>query len=476
MSSSQISPVLVWFRRDLRLADNPALVAAVETGRPIIGVFIQDQSVASLGAAPKLRLGHALEVFARSWQAATGATLVLRSGAAQDVLTDIIRTTGASGVYWNQLYTPDEIERDTAIKSTLKEQGLVAESFAGQLLFEPHSVAAKTGTPFQVYTPFWRAVKDRDLRASYPAPSSIDGWRGDLATQELSEWRLGAAMQRGASIVAQRINAGEAAALAALDRFLEKIEYYTATRDIPSVAGTSGLSDYLAWGEISSFQIWNAVNAVCQPLSISSETFLKEIVWREFAYHLCFHGPHILSKNWKPKWDSFPWSMADDTAEVTAWKYGRTGIPFVDAAMREMYVTGKMHNRSRMIAGSYLTKHLMTHWSVGQKWFEECLIDWDPASNAMGWQWVAGSGPDASPFFRIFNPLTQADKFDPKGIYLHHWIAEKSSDPAQDALDFFTALPKALNFCANDAYPTPVVDHQQGRQRALEAYEQRSKD
>lgn len=476
MTSSENSLVIIWFRRDLRLADNPALSAAVASGRPVVGVFINDASVSSMGAAPKWRLEQALLSFASEWQALSGSALTLRSGDAQTILDAIIEETGASAVYWNRLYTPDEIARDTQIKTTLKERGLEAHSFAGQLLFEPHSVATKSGTPFQVYTPFWRAVKDRDVRAPLPKLARIRGYGEPLSTEALADWRLGHGMHRGAAIVAQHVSSGEAAAHDKLGQFLTRIAYYSDTRDIPSVTGTSGLSDHLAWGEISPYQIWHAVMSTCQPLTTSAETYLKEIVWREFAYHLCFHGPHILDRNWKPQWDSFPWSHDQDRPEVIAWKYGQTGIPFVDAAMRELYVTGKMHNRARMIAGSYLTKHLMTHWSVGQKWFEDCLVDWDPASNAMGWQWVAGSGPDASPFFRIFNPLTQAEKFDPKERYIRHWIAQKSPQPTKDALDFFTAVPKALGLSKQGAYPKPVVEHQQGRQRALEAYEQRSKD
>ena len=203
-------------------------------------------------------------------------------------------------------------------------------------------------------------------------------------------------------------------------------------------------------------------------------TFLRELVWREFAYHLMYHTPHMLTDNWRTEWSAFPWREDADASDVLAWKQGRTGEPFVDAAMREMYVTGRMHNRARMIAASYLTKHLMVHWRIGMEWFEECLTDWDPASNAMGWQWTAGSGPDASPYFRIFNPATQLEKFDPDGDYVARWIAEGRSAPSRTALAYFDAVPKSWQISAKEAYPQPLVDLSDGRKRALAAYEARN--
>ena len=267
---------------------------------------------------------------------------------------------------------------------------------------------------------------------------------------------------------------GAAAARNRLDTFIdERVGDYVKTRDIPGVKGTSGLSENLAFGEISPATCWHAGWNALRDGKSEAEVFLKELVWREFAYHLAFHTPHMLTKNWKPDWDKFPWQV-EETPEVLAWKQGRTGIPFVDAAMRELYVTGTMHNRGRMIVASYLTKHLMTHWKVGMDWFADCLIDWDPASNAMGWQWTAGSGPDAAPYFRIFNPETQLAKFDPKGIYVQRWIAENTSTPTQTALSYFDATPKSWALSATSDYPVPVVSVTEGRSRALSAYEARS--
>ena len=204
-----------------------------------------------------------------------------------------------------------------------------------------------------------------------------------------------------------------------------------------------------------------------------AEIFLKELVWREFAYHLMHHTPHILTGNWKPDWDAFPWNTDEDHAHVVAWKQGRTGIRFVDAAMRELYVTGRMHNRGRMIVASYLTKHLLSHWQIGLKWFEDCLIDWDPAANAMGWQWSAGSGPDATPYFRVFNPVTQREKFDPNRAYVDRWIAEGRRNPHEDALKFFDATPRRWGLTPDATYPDPIVPADQGRKRALDAYSAR---
>ena len=234
------------------------------------------------------------------------------------------------------------------------------------------------------------------------------------------------------------------------------------------------MSEYLALGEISPRTCWHAGLSALHRGAKGAEKWLKELVWREFAYHLMYHTPRILTGNWREEWAAFPWNEDADRPEVLAWKQGRTGEPFVDAAMREMYVTGTMHNRARMIVASYLTKHLMTHWRIGQKWFEECLTDWDPASNAMGWQWVAGSGPDASPYFRIFNPATQLEKFDPDGEYLARWLAEGRDRPSPTALAYFDAVPRRWELSPKDAKPQPLVELSEGRKRALAAYEARN--
>lgn len=469
MDSKQ-SPILIWFRQDLRLSDHPALSAAVRSGRPIIPVFIRDSLVAGLGAAPKWRLGQGLAALARNLEH-KGSKLVLRSGAPLDALKALIGETGAREVYWSRAYDPDAIARDTGIKSALTELGLTAKSFPGHLLFEPWTVATKTGKPFRVFTPMWRAVAQRDVPSPDPAPERLAAPSDWPASEQLDDWGLGHAMRRGAGIVGQHVQAGETAAEARLDAFMERLDAYPAQRDALADDGTSHLSEYLALGEIGPRTVWHRVKGAALIGSTGADAFLRQLVWREFAYHLMYHTPHLLTRNWRPEWDGFPWNEDIETPEVRAWMTARTGIPIVDAGLREMYVTGRMHNRARMIVASYLTKHLMTHWKIGMDWFADCLVDWDAASNAMGWQWVAGSGPDAAPFFRIFNPQSQAEKFDPKGAYVRRWVAEGQSAPPETALSYFEAIPRSWNLSPNDAYPRPVVDLKVGRERALAAYE-----
>lgn len=433
-----------------------------------------DDSVAGLGAAPQWRLGLGLTCFAKALEE-KGSRLILRRGNARDVIEALIKETGAQRVVWMRAYDPQAIERDTDVKSWLKEQGVEAHSFGGHLMFEPHSVETKTGGPYKVYTPFWKAVKSRDVEAPRSAPSRIpapDNWP---ESDTLEAWQLGAGMNRGADVLRPYVQLGEGAAQSRLGAFMaSKVAKYDDTRDLPGVDGTSCLSENLALGEISPHQCWHAAMRAHEEGKRGAETFMKELVWREFAYHLMFHTPRILDRNWREDWDAFPWNEDERRAEVKAWKQGRTGIRFVDAAMREMYVTGRMHNRARMIVASYLTKHLMCHWRIGQKWFEDCLTDWDPASNAMGWQWSAGSGPDATPYFRVFNPVTQLDKFDPDRIYDKRWIAEGRRTPTDTALSYFDAIPRSWSMSPDDTYPDPIVPHDEGRKRALSAYENRT--
>jgi deoxyribodipyrimidine photo-lyase len=466
------SPIIMWFRRDLRLSDHAALSAACDAGRPVIPVVIRDGAVDILGAAPKWRWGLGVGYLAASLED-KGSRLTLRSGDALEVLQALIRDTGAGSVYWTRLYDPDAVARDTAIKAALKDQGIEARSFGGHLMFEPWTVETKTGGYYKVFTPLWKSVKDRDVDAPLPAPARIPAPETWPETEALADWSLGAAMQRGAPIVLPHVQLGEGAAQSRLGAFIaHKVASYDQGRDLPGEDGTSNLSENLALGEISPHQCWHAGLRARHEGKPGAETFLKELVWREFAYHLMHHTPRILDQNWKEGWDAFPWNT-EDTDEVLAWKRGRTGIQFVDASMREMYVTGRMHNRGRMIVASYLTKHLMSHWRIGQAWFEDYLIDWDPASNAMGWQWSAGSGPDATPYFRVFNPVTQLDKFDKNRDYVTRWIAEGRGNPHADALSYFDAIPRAWGMSATDPYPDPIVPADQGRKRALGAYENR---
>ena len=470
-------PILMWHRRDLRLDDNPALAWAAAQGRPVIPVFLLDEVVEGWGAAPRWRLGLSLAAHARRLGEA-GARLVLRRGPALEALRALAAETGADTVVWNRLYVADERARDTEVKGALRDDGLTVESHAAHVLFEPWTVETGQGGFYRVYSPYWRAVRDRDPGSALPAPDAIpapDAWP---ASDALEDWALGADMRRGAAVVEPHAVVGELAARERLDAFMEgRVGRYAEARDMLAEAGTSGLSENLTYGEVSARRCWEAAQARHADGSEGAETFLKELVWRDFAHHLAFHTPELTKSNWKPEWDRFPWRGDNDDAE--AWRRGRTGVEVVDAAMREMWVTGTMHNRARMLVASYLTKHLMTHWRVGCDHFADCLIDWDPASNAMGWQWTAGSGPDAAPFFRVFNPDTQAEKFDPERRYRLRWVAElagadgpdRGSNAAPEAASFFDAVPRRWGLSPDDPYPSePIVGLKEGRERALAAY------
>ncbi|MCA0847687.1 cryptochrome/photolyase family protein [Salipiger thiooxidans] len=470
---SESSPIIVWIRRDLRLTDHAALHEAGRSGRPVIPVFIRDHGVDSLGAAPKWRLGLGLGHFAKVL-ADKGSRLVLRVGPAREVLEALIDETGAGAVWWQRAYGPAAVERDTAVKAALKDRGTDARSFAGHLLFEPWTVETKQGGYYKVYSPFWRAVCERDVPEPLAAPSKLTPPESWPDGEALEDWQLGAAMRRGGPVVETHVRLGEETAQARLGAFMVNgIDGYKDGRNLVAEDGCSGLSENLSLGEISPAQCWHAAMRARDAGKAGAETWAKELVWREFAYHLMWHTPHLLEDNWRDEWKAFPWNEDERRKEVIAWKRARTGIPFVDAALREMYVTGRMHNRARMIVASYLTKHLMCHWRIGLDWFEDCLTDWDPASNALGWQWTAGSGPDAAPYFRVFNPITQREKFDPDREYIRRWIAEGERTPTDTALSYFDAIPESWAMSPDDPYPEPVVSAEDGRKAALAAYEDR---
>lgn len=461
-------PLILWFRRDLRLGDQPMLSAAVAAGRPVVPVFILDAETEALGAAPKWRLGLAVEAFAKALEG-LGLRLILRRGNALDVLRALVAETGAGGVWWSRLYDPASVARDTAVKAALKGDGTEARSFAGHLLHEPWDVQTGQGGFYRVFTPYWKATRGMGMSAPEPLPSRVRGLEIWPGSDRPEDWRLDAAMNRGALVVRRYQAVGEAAARAKLAAFLDgPVGRYSEMRDVPGVQGTSRLSENLTYGEIGIREVWHAGLRARDEGRAGAESFLRELAWREFSYHLMHHTPQITTGNWRPEWDAFPWR--GDNPDAERWRRGTTGEPFVDAAMREMYVTGTMHNRARMIAGSYLTKHLLTHWKVGLDWFADCLTDWDPAANAMGWQWVAGSGPDSSPFFRVFNPAGQAEKFDADARYRRRFIAELSKVPGSEALAFYDAVPRSWGLAPDQPYPKPVIDLAAGRAAALAAY------
>ncbi len=465
------APLILWFRRDLRLADHPMLTEALALGRPVLPVFVLDPETEAIGAAAKWRLGLAVAAFAQKLEV-LGARLTLRRGPAAEVLAQLVAETGAAGVFWSRSYDPATHARDAAVKSLLKGQGLLARSVPGFLLHEPWDVATGEGGFYRVYTPFWKAVRGRSVAGCLHAPTALRLPAAWPASDHLDDWQLGAAMNRGAAVVLPHQRVGEAAAMARLGQFLDrKIAAYKDRRDFLAEDASSGLSENLTYGEISPRQIWHAGWRAMEEGAAGAEHFLKELVWREFAWHLLHHTPHIAQTSWRPEWDSFAWRPDNPDAEY--WRRGITGEPVVDAAMRQLYVTGTMHNRARMIVASYLTKHLLTHWKVGMDWFAQTLTDWDPASNAMGWQWVAGSGPDAAPYFRIFNPATQAKTYDPDSVYRSRYVAELARNPGPEALDFFAAAPLSWRLDAKRPYPAPLIALDAGRHRALDAFQQR---
>ncbi|SOH95322.1 deoxyribodipyrimidine photo-lyase [Monaibacterium marinum] len=448
---------ILWLRRDLRLSDHPALCAAAGAGA-VVPVFIRDALVDAMGAAAKWRLGLSLAAMDAELRR-HGSRLILRSGPPALVLEVLAGQLGATQVHWSRLYDATSKERDIRVKQSLRDAGLNVVSHEGHVLNEPWTVETGSGGFYKVYTPYWNNVKGREVPQPLDVPElrAPDAWP---ESEDLDSWQLGADMRRGADIVADHVAAGEVAARDRLDHFVgQGVADYSDLRNRPDRDGTSRLSAHFALGEIGIRTAWHATGA--------SETYRKELVWRDFAWHLIHHTPQIEDESWRPEWRGFPWR--DDNPDAERWRRGMTGEPIVDAGMRELYVTGLMHNRVRMIVASYLTKHLMTHWRVGLDWFAQCLIDHDPASNAMGWQWAAGCGPDASPYFRVFNPETQAEKFDPDGAYRHRWLNPETS---VDAAAYFKAIPKSWGMSPDDPYPNRMIPLRDGRQRALDAYQE----
>ncbi len=453
-------PVILWLRRDLRLGDHPALVAALDGGCPVLPVFVLEPHLANVGAASLWRLEQALRVFDDALRA-MGSRLILRRGAADQVLGALIADTGAGAVHWSRRYDPEGAAIDREIKASLKDQGVLARSHAGFLLTEPWSVQTQSGTPFRVFTPYWRAMRLVEMGDCLAAPAALPSPKVWPPSDRLQDWNLSKAMVRGAAVVARHACIGEAAALERLQAFqADKMPEYPVGRDQMGQNGTSCLAENLTWGEISPRLIWTTGRQAMAMGNPGAESFIRQLAWRDFAWSLYWHRPDMDRVNWATGWDGFPWRQAN--ADLTAWQRGQTGEPIVDAAMRSLYVTGRMHNRARMIVASYLTKHLMVDWREGLAWFADCLTDWDPAANAMGWQWVAGSGPDAAPFFRVFNPGSQAEKFDPNRAFRRRW--------SPDCAEFHAAVPKSWGLNPMAPPPMPIIDLNQGRLRALDAY------
>ena len=437
---------VVWLRDDLRLADNPALMAAIDRGAPLVVLYVLDEvsdGVRALGGASKWWLHNSLERLRES----LGGALTVREGVVSIVLPEVVAEVGADAVYWNRRYSNDR-ELDAALKASLRTSGIEVRSFQAALLFEPWTVTTGEGNPYKVFTPFWRACLERGVsRAPLEAPGLDTFDPLELRSDELDllprkpDWAGG---------LRETWTPGEQGARDTLERFASDglADYHL--RDQPGVEATSHLSPYLKFGEISPFQIYHRIEH--GPLSgaarANAAKFLSELGWREFNASILFYFPELATKNYRSAFDAFVWSSEFDI-ELRAWQQGRTGIPLVDAGMRELWHTGYMHNRVRMVTASFLIKNLLIDWRVGERWFWDTLVDADEASNAANWQWVAGSGADAAPYFRVFNPVLQQQKFDPHGDYVRRWLPEWGTPD----------------------YPEPIVDLKASRAGALAAYE-----
>ncbi|MCR2810566.1 MULTISPECIES: deoxyribodipyrimidine photo-lyase [unclassified Microbacterium] len=444
-------PSIVWFRDDLRLADNPALRAAVERDEPVIGLYVLDEEspgIRPLGGAAKWWLDGSLRSLADRL-AQRGSTLVLRRGAAASVVQDVAREAGAGAVFWNRRYGGAERAVDAALKTALRGSGVTATSSAASLLFEPWTVLTGSGTPYSVFTPFWRACQSGPApRAPLAEPRRIRGPAAAPSSDDIGDWALLPTDPDWAGGLRQTWEPGEPAARTRLREFLaEDLADYDRSRDEPAAGTTSRLSPRLRWGELSPHTVWHEAIGAGQ----SAGRFLAELGWREFAAHVLYHHPDLATQNLRPEFDGFPWPRLRP-AQLRAWQQGRTGIPLVDAGMRELWRTGVMHNRIRMVTASFLVKNLLIDWRRGEEWFWDTLVDADGASNPFNWQWVAGSGADAAPYFRVFNPELQAKKFDPRAEYIRRWAPEYGPD-------------------AEALAPPPIVDLGESRKTALAAYE-----
>ncbi|NQU69823.1 MAG: deoxyribodipyrimidine photo-lyase [Rhodospirillales bacterium] len=471
---------IVWFRQDLRLQDHPALDAAIKQGGPVVPLYIwapDEEDQGGPGGTSRWWLHHSLASLDGSLRK-MNSCLIVRRGQSLATLKRLIRETGAKSVFWNRCYEPMIADRDKRIESELAKDGVTVRIFNGSLFHEPEAIKTKVGEPYKVFTPFWRACLSLgDPAEPLPAPRKISApmtWPGSESLESLG---LLPKVDRPGGI-RRAWEPSEKGAAREMKRFLaESVMDYASGRDRPDRQGTSHLSPYLHHGEISPRQVWHAVmrheQLDNQPGMIrGSQAYLRQIYWREFAYHLLHHFPHTVSRPLREVFMGFPWRM--DRKGLRAWKQGRTGYPAVDAAMRELWSTGWMHNRMRMVVASFLTKDLLIDWREGARWFWDTLVDADLANNTFGWQWTAGCGADAAPFFRIFNPVMQGEKFDPEGRYVRRWIPELRELPDRFIHKPWEApddMMQAAGVSLGETYPKRTVDHKVAKYRALDGYQ-----
>ena len=468
-------PSLLWFRQDLRLADNPALHAALEDGGEVLPVYIHDTEAAGKrapGGASAWWLHHSLEALTAALEK-KGATLLTLKGSAETLIPELAARIGAEKVHAGRLVEPWARKRDEAVHEALVKDGRKLELHTSQVLIEPHRLRSGAGKPYAVYTPFAKAAFERGEPApAIPMPRKVPGVKPPVANEDIAAWHL---LPRPpapdwAKDFPRHWTPGEAGAAKRLKDFVaDGLEDYDSQRNIPGIDGSSSLSPHLHWGEVSPRQVFHAVSESKLP-GEATETFLKEILWREFSCHLLWHRPEMPEKPLRHEYSHFPWKP--DAALLAAWQQGRTGYPIVDAGMRQLWRTGWMHNRVRMIVASLLVKHMLQPWQQGEAWFWDTLVDADIASNTANWQWVAGCGTDAAPYFRIFNPVLQGEKFDADGAYVRRWVPELAKMPDKwlhkpwQAPDIVLAQAGVR---LDKTYPRPVVDHAKGRAQALAA-------
>ncbi len=464
---------LVWFRQDLRLADHPALHAALAGGGPVLGLYVLDEAAPGrwpLGGASRWWLHGSLAALAAAFTS-RGSQLVLRSGRATDIIPQVAEETGASEIHTGVAHEPWWRDADAAIAKTLESAGRRLVRHRLSTLFEPWKITTKTGGIYGMYTPFARAVRAGPEPAQpLPAPKTLPGPDHTPHSEPLESWNLLPTHPDWAGGIRATWQPGEAGARARLKTFLARaVHAYDAGRNLPAEPGTSMLSPHLHWGEISPATVWHACRAL--PASAAIDTYLSELIWRDFSAYLLWHHRTLPDQALRPAFEALPYRRA--ARELAAWQRGRTGIPIVDAGMRQLWETGWMHNRVRMIVASFLTKHLLIDWRDGERWFWDTLVDADLASNGASWQWVAGTGIDAQPFFRVFNPLSQGEKFDPDGHYVRRFVPELAGLPARFIHAPWAApapILAAANITLGRTYPNPIVDLAEGRARALAAY------
>lgn len=460
---------IVWFRQDLRLADNPALEHACRDSERVVPLFIDDPAPATLsrlGAASRVWLHHSLHSLDESLQAA-GSGLILRQGGALDVLQRLLTETGAERVYWNRVYDPVSLARDKQVKTSLKAHCEV-HSFNACLLREPWEVLKADDSPYKVFTPFWNALQNRGLqRPLVPRPSRIPPLPFEISGLSLDALGLRPHIRWDSPMMAYWQVGEEAAMQRALDFLETTAAYYHTARDIPGQYGTSRLSPHLHFGEISPQQVVYLAHQQLDQHPVAGQgvrAFIREIAWREFAWYLLYHFPQTVDTALDGRFRAFQWRT--DYAEVLQrWQTGQTGFPIIDAGLRELWQVGWMHNRVRMIVASLLTKNLLVPWQAGENWFRDTLVDADLANNVLGWQWVAGCGADAAPYFRIFNPVLQSRKFDPDGVYIRHWVPELSKRDNRQI-----HFPREPGDRMVD-YPLPLVDLKASRVLALARFD-----